>query len=114
MASLRQRHINVNADSQEKNEDNLPVFTPPSFTIKELLSAIPAHCFERSAIRSFSYVFQDVTIAAALVYAASYIDDNLSGPLNFLAWAAYSFAQGMICTGIWIIAHECMSSLLSY
>jgi omega-6 fatty acid desaturase (delta-12 desaturase) len=33
--------------------------------------------------------------------------------LNFLAWAIYSFLQGLVFTGLWEIAHECGHGALS-
>ncbi|UZJ51235.1 hypothetical protein CBS101457_000555 [Exobasidium rhododendri] len=107
-------------------KDELKQFTVPDLTIKDLLSAIPAHCFERSALKSSVYVVLDFAVVAALAYAASFIDPTL-GSLNFskspvssllsaetqhslarfTLWGIYAFAQGLFFTGIWVIAHEC-------
>jgi omega-6 fatty acid desaturase / acyl-lipid omega-6 desaturase (Delta-12 desaturase) len=101
---VRQRKtVVVNASGDE----DLPAFTPPPFTIKELLAAIPAHCFERSAIRSSAYLALDLAMVLALGCAATFIDSTLTGVSKWLAWSAYWFVQGMVCTGIWVIAHEC-------
>lgn len=108
-----------------KNEE-LHQFEVPNLTVKDLLSAIPAHCFKRSAIKSFAYVVQDFILTAILIYAASFIDPTLKStdfsksPLTpflsestqyslsrFSLWALYSIAQGLVWTGIWVIAHEC-------
>lgn len=35
-------------------------FEVPDFTVKQIRSAIPAHCFERLALRSFAYTARDV------------------------------------------------------
>jgi len=53
-------------------------FVVPNFTVKQLLDAIPAHCFHRSAIRSSLYIVQDVAAIALLVYAAFHIDSFLA------------------------------------
>ncbi|KDN37123.1 hypothetical protein K437DRAFT_296667 [Tilletiaria anomala UBC 951] len=106
----------------------LPQYTVPNFTIKDLLSAIPAHCFERSALHSFAYVFADLAMVAALAYAATFIDPLVSSvdfsrqsplPASVLSaaaqqtaarwslWGLYTFFQGCVFTGLWVIAHEC-------
>lgn len=112
--------------AQPYKKEDLATFNVPQFTVKDLLSAIPEHCFERSAIKSFSYVFGDLAMVAALGYAASFIDptvaqqfkqDNVLSPYlslgvqqaltRFGAWSVYWILQGMVFTGLWVIAHEC-------
>ncbi|ORY81298.1 delta-12-fatty acid desaturase [Leucosporidium creatinivorum] len=111
------------SDSSDSGDELLtygdfPPFTPPSFTIKEILGAIPAHCFERSALRSGAYVVGDFTMVAALMYAASFIEpalgfqgqvlDGYAGlAAKWAAWSTYWVLAGFVYTGIWIIAHEC-------
>ncbi|GAA5868528.1 hypothetical protein JCM8547_003175 [Rhodosporidiobolus lusitaniae] len=98
--------------------NDYPAFTPPPHSIKEILNAIPAHCFERSALRSSVYVVVDFAVIAALGYAASFIDSSfgkdgalLSGNAGVAAkwasWAMYWWWQGLVFTGVWIIGHEC-------
>ncbi|KMZ74249.1 Omega-6 fatty acid desaturase [Zostera marina] len=84
----------------------VPVDKPP-FMLSQLKKAIPPHCFNRSIPRSFSYVFSDVSIAAILGYLAITFIPQLPYPLHFLAWPLYWAFQGCVCTGIWVIAHEC-------
>jgi omega-6 fatty acid desaturase (delta-12 desaturase) len=112
--------------AQPYDEAALKEFKVPELTIKDLLSAIPAHCFERSALHSSLYVAWDFTLVAALAYAASYINPTVAAldfaksplsayvapatqatALRWAAWAAYQVAQGLVFTGIWVIAHEC-------
>ncbi|KAJ1882040.1 hypothetical protein LPJ66_011214, partial [Kickxella alabastrina] len=81
-------------------------FEPPTFTIKELRDCIPKHCFERDTLRSFSYIFYDLCGVAFLYYCASHIS-MLPAVLRLPAWIAYCICQGVVCTGIWVIAHEC-------
>ncbi|KAJ2483413.1 hypothetical protein IWW56_000416 [Coemansia sp. RSA 2131] len=81
-------------------------FVPPSFTVKELRDCIPKHCFERNTLRSFSYIAYDLCGVAALAFCASYIH-ALPVYLQALAWIAYWVCQGVVCTGLWVIAHEC-------
>ena len=50
----------------------------PNYTVKQLLDAIPAHCFHRSALRSSLYIVQDVAAIGALVYGLYHIDSFLA------------------------------------
>lgn len=76
--------------------------------VKTLKDAIPAKCFERSMIRSFSYVVRDLIIVSSLFYSAVLLS-RLEAPLYVTVplWALYSFVQGCFFTGLWILAHDC-------
>lgn len=96
-------------EAQELRRDvvhRVPTEKPP-FTVGQLKKAIPPHCFQRSIIRSFSYVVYDLIIISTLLYIALYQIPNLPSPLNYLAWPLYWFCQGCVATGVWVIAHEC-------
>jgi len=80
--------------------------SPPPFTIKELRSAIPAHCFERSLIQSFSHLFIDLIEVVILFYLASWIS-YLPFWGAFFVWPIYWIIQGTVMTGVWVIGHEC-------
>jgi len=91
-------------------------FVPPTYTIKQLLDAIPAHCYERSAIKSSQYIVQDFIAIGCLVWASFKTDPflasfNLPNPAYQLARAvihtSISIWMGLFGTGLWIIAHEC-------
>ncbi|ONK68692.1 uncharacterized protein A4U43_C05F14910 [Asparagus officinalis] len=84
----------------------VPTEKPP-FTLGQLKKAIPPHCFERSVLRSFSYVVYDFIIVSALLYLALCHIPNLPSPFNYIAWPLYWMCQGCVLTGIWVIAHEC-------
>lgn len=43
-------------------------FKIPDYTIKQIRDAIPPHCFERSAVRSLSYVARDMVALASVFY----------------------------------------------
>lgn len=85
----------------------------------ETTGAIPKHCFERSALRSFSYLFADFAMVSVLTFAATYIDilfnfkngsllDGYTGAVvRVLAWAGFALCTGTIGFGIWVIGHEC-------
>lgn len=83
-------------------------FKAPDYTIKDILSAIPAHCYERRTLESLYYVARDIAVMTALGYAANQFIPLLpNSTLRFFAWTAYSVAQGLVGTGLWILAHEC-------
>ncbi|KAI0317509.1 fatty acid desaturase-domain-containing protein [Amylostereum chailletii] len=106
------------ADGVVSVVDQTPVVIP-AFTVKDLLSAIPAHCFKRSGFRSSLYVVWDVLLISAFYYATvaaepfispEYI--HLPHPALYTAawvslWALYTLAAGLVGTGLWVIAHEC-------
>ncbi|GAA6003524.1 hypothetical protein JCM10207_000374 [Rhodosporidiobolus poonsookiae] len=111
------------ASPLKAHENDYPAFEVPQFTIKEILGAIPSHCFERSALRSSTYVVADFAMIAALGYAASFIDPAfsfeggsvLSGWEGFAAkwalWSVYWVAQGFVATGVWVIGgHHAFST----
>ncbi|KAK9761904.1 Fatty acid oxidation complex subunit alpha [Basidiobolus ranarum] len=100
-SSLKQR---VNHDKELKGNPE-KTFQPPNITIKELRDAVPAHCFERDTLRTFGNVAVDLTLISALFYAATYID-SLPLALRYLAWPVYWFLQGIVGTGVWVLAHE--------
>lgn len=95
-------------------EAKLAAAAPPRYPdIKTIRDAIPAHCFVPSTWRSLGYVARDVCLAAALGWAAlTYIprigEGSPSGGWwwRAAAWTAYGYAQGLVCTGVWILAHE--------
>lgn len=72
-----------------------------------LKQAIPSSCFQSSMTISLLYVVRDITYAGLLVYLALHISMLPTTPLRILAWLLYSFVQGCVGTGIWILAHEC-------
>lgn len=81
---------------------------PPPFGVKEIRAAIPAHCFERNMLTSFSHLFQDIAKAAVLAYLATYINHpSLPTWAPYLLWPLYWVVQGVVWTGLWVIAHEC-------
>jgi len=94
-------------------------FIVPDLTIKDLLSAIPAHCFKRSGLRSSTYVIWDFFLLACIYKTAEYADSlvqpaviELPYPIlyglgRFAVWALYTLAAGLVMTGLWVIAHEC-------
>ncbi|CAI4213594.1 unnamed protein product [Parascedosporium putredinis] len=76
--------------------------------INTIRNAIPAHCFQPSLWISCAYLVRDALFIAALAYAAiTYIPGIEDARVRGAAWVAYGFVQGLVCTGLWILAHEC-------
>lgn len=76
--------------------------------IQTIRDAIPAHCFESSLWTGFYYVVRDLTMVAGLVWAALTFIPTIPSPLyRTAAWIAYGYVQGLVCTGVWILGHEC-------
>jgi len=95
----KKKQLNASAPHAE-------AWQPPTFSLKDVRDAIPAHCFKRDNLTSFTYVAKDFAMAGALWYAATWIQTlPLWGQL--IAWPAYWWCQGAVLTGIWVIAHEC-------
>ena len=94
------------ASSASSSLPSVPSKWPPPFTLATLREAVPAHCFERSALNSLRYVAQDLAMAGALGYAATWIS-VLPAAAGWLLWPAYWAACGTVLTGVWVLAHEC-------
>jgi len=87
----------------------LPRDNPP-FTVGDLKRAIPAHCFQPTLTESFSHLGKDLVEIAVYVAIMSYLDQplwNISPVVWGLAWLGYMWMQGVVMTGVWVIAHEC-------
>ncbi|ELR03698.1 hypothetical protein VC83_06047 [Pseudogymnoascus destructans] len=107
MAAARRSSHAAPSKEGKHIDQNGQVFELPTYTMKMIHDAIPAHCFQPSILRSMAYVVRDYFYVAALCYAASYIEYIPNAYARGVAWAAYSVLQGFVFTGIWILAHEC-------
>ncbi|GFY93612.1 fatty acid desaturase 2 [Actinidia rufa] len=101
----------MSAPPASKNSDRhvlrrMPHSKPP-FNLGQIKKAIPPHCFNRSILRSFSYVVYDLLIASLLYYLATAYIHRIPPPLSALAWPLYWICQGCVLTGVWVVAHEC-------
>ncbi|KAA8642514.1 hypothetical protein EYZ11_011585 [Aspergillus tanneri] len=88
-----------------KNADETTADSVPS--LKSIKDSIPEHCFESSLSISLLYLGRDILYCAILAYGAFHIHLLPSLSLRVLAWVIYSFFQGCVGTGLWILAHEC-------
>ena len=85
-------------------------FEVPDFTIKDIRDAIPKHCYERSALRSLSYVVRDCIYLGVTFYLwNNYVTPEYipSKAARVVLWGLYTFMQGLFGTGLWVLAHEC-------
>lgn len=73
----------------------------------ELRRAIPNRCFQRSSLISLGYLARDLLYVSVLAYGALQIPCIQDTALRLAAWTVYGFFQGLVGTGIWILAHEC-------
>lgn len=83
-------------------------FQAPDYSIKDILKAIPSHCYERRVFESLYYVARDIFWMVAFGFIANnYIHLIPHQLIRFLAWSTYTIIQGLFGTGIWVLAHEC-------
>lgn len=89
----------------------------PKFSITDLRNAIPAHCFERSMVKSFGYLSFDILAIILLLWSA-YVgleEQSLPYHMDLIAYPVYWFIQGSFMFGLWVLAHECGNyNALSY
>mmetsp|Transcript_21086 Transcript_21086/g.58102 ORF Transcript_21086/g.58102 Transcript_21086/m.58102 type:complete len:451 (-) Transcript_21086:420-1772(-) len=72
---------------------------------KQVMEAIPAHCFKRNTLKSMMYA----TISLVLSLSCMAVGWKLI-PLTLAmlpVWMAYAAVTGTVATGCWVIAHEC-------
>jgi omega-6 fatty acid desaturase / acyl-lipid omega-6 desaturase (Delta-12 desaturase) len=83
-------------------------FNLPDFTMNDILEAIPAECFNRSAVKGLGYVARDLILITLIGLTAHYAIPQLPNPIfRFVGWMVYGFVQGLVGTGVWVLAHEC-------
>ncbi|MQL77690.1 hypothetical protein Taro_010104, partial [Colocasia esculenta] len=70
------------------------------FTLGDVKRAIPPHCFQRTILRSFSYVAWDLALSTTVFYVAFTFLPSLPSTVQFLAWPLYWNAQGSVLTTI--------------
>jgi len=89
------------------------VFTPPTYTMKEIYEAIPPHCLQPDTSISLFYILRDIFYVTALVSITTFIPLIPHPHIRPLAWVAYTFLQGLVFTGLWELAHEAGHGALS-
>lgn len=57
MTVTRRKGVNIQADATDSaGEKQRYPAAPPTFSLGDIRKAIPAHCFEKSALRSFAHL----------------------------------------------------------
>lgn len=90
-------------------------FKVPDYTIKDILSAIPKHCYNRYLFKSLGYVVRDISMMVLISYTGHKlipqvnIEDHASVSycLRGALWFLHSYLIGLFGFGLWILAHEC-------
>lgn len=90
-------------------------FNVPDYTIKDILSAIPKHCYERSLVKSLGYVARDVTMMVLIGYTGHKLipqvqiadHETAAWVARGALWMVQSYLIGLFGFGLWILAHEC-------
>lgn len=69
--------------------------TSPPFSIQELRDCIPAHCFVKSNLISFTYLAVDLVIVTALLFVGAYMHFQLNMPwyVAIFVWPLYALVQ---------------------
>jgi hypothetical protein len=80
-------------------------------SVQELRNAIPQYCFQPKLSWSFFYFARDLTYSTILLGALYYLLHTEFVSQSTVAYYAvvnaYGFAQGVVWTGLWVIAHDC-------
>jgi len=99
----------------------------PPFTISDLKNAIPAHCWERNALRSLLYFFLDTVIILLLFLLGSLVMDKylsvpsiasalpIPAPISYIfafviyfsLYGLYWFLQGTMFWAYFVVGHDC-------
>lgn len=90
--------------------ENLVQHVSKKAGIRELREAIPDYCFTPNLFWSFFYLIRDLTYSAILLVALHKLLTSqavVSSPtLYYLVVNIYGFCQGIVWTGLWVLAHD--------
>ena len=70
------------------------------FTLQQLKSAIPPHCFEPQSWKSLSYFFLDVSIICIFYAVAHSLD-------SWWFWPVFWLMQGTMFWALFVVGHDC-------
>jgi len=86
--------VTSNLITRPPARENLP------FTLQDIRSAIPAHCFQSSVWRSLSYLFLDFGLVALLYWVAFTINSAWFLPIFWVV-------QGTLFWALFVVGHDC-------
>jgi len=99
---------------KELGDDHSSPQKQQEWCLSDIRSSMPPSLFKHQPHKSLIVLVRDFTMAAALVFIMRAAEDCLSeDDRSFVIfarcslWLAYWWFQGLICTGIWVIGHEC-------
>ncbi|KAF9003034.1 fatty acid desaturase-domain-containing protein [Cyathus striatus] len=108
------------AASEKHSDENLPIYRPMPWTLKEIRASIPSKYFVKDTRKGLLYLSRDILMAVVAWSLATTIDPYFkTKELRFfltpigaeicrwMSWSIYWWFQGLIFTGIWVIGHEC-------
>lgn len=78
-------------------------------TVDEFRRAIPAHCFERSLVRSLRYLVQDYAILISLYLAVPYFE-HYAGLAGLFVWYCL---MGVFGFALFVVGHDCLHGSFS-
>ncbi|MEM8780428.1 MAG: fatty acid desaturase [Cyanobacteria bacterium P01_G01_bin.49] len=70
------------------------------FTLQDVKNAIPAYCFESSALKSLTYFVWDVFVVCVLYAIAHYLD-------SWFFWPIFWVIQGTMFWALFVVGHDC-------
>ncbi|KAL3264748.1 hypothetical protein ABHI18_000453 [Aspergillus niger] len=86
-------------------------------TVDDLRRAVPEYCFTPSLFWSCFYLFRDLVYSGILLIALYQLLQTSavrnSSLLYYLTVNVYGVCQGIVWTGLWVIAHDCGHSAFS-
>lgn len=84
----------------QKEDGTYDLSAAPPFSLSDIRAAIPAHCFDRSPVRSFLHLAFDVAVVFGLA-AAAYSANT------WFVWPLYWLAQGTMFWALFVVGHDC-------
>lgn len=90
----------LNSRQLELPENAFDASCPPPFSLADVRSAIPPHCWNKSASVSLCFFARDVALVLSFACVAAFLD-------NWLVWPLYWFAQGTMFWALFVIGHDC-------
>lgn len=98
---------NIHQGSSTDDEQHLN----SQVSVQELRNAIPDYCFQPSLFWSLFYLARDLAYSTVLLGSLYYLLHTEFVSQSALAYYTvvnvYGFCQGIVWTGLWVIAHDC-------